>query len=363
MQITKNYTDDTHIKLTVVATATELEALKKLVLTRLAQTTVKVAGFREGKAPLALVEKQIDPERLQAEFLDEALNQLYIAAVDKEQLRPVAQPQVSIKKFVPFTTLEFEAEFEAIGTITLGDYKNLKLAKPEIKVGAKDVTDVIDNLATRVAEKTEVTRASKDGDQVTIDFSGLDAKTNAPIEGASGKDYPLLLGSNTFIPGFEPNLIDMKLGDKKTFTLTFPKDYGIAVFQSRKVEFTVTAKKVEAVIAPKIDDKFASTVGPFKTLNELKADIKKQLLSERHLEADRAYENELITQIANKSTVAIPKSLVDEQLDQMEQQDAKTWPTAARPGPNTWPKKASLKNSTAKKIELKPNCALKPDWS
>ena len=320
MQVTVTHINDTRVKLTIVGSNSEFAAVKQGVLAR-AATNQKIQGFREGKAPLALVEKQIDPNVLQTEFLDEIVNRLYGAAINQENLRPVEQPNVTIKKFVPFTALEFEAEFEAVGKITVGDYKKLKLAKPMVKVVAKDIDDVLENLRTRIADKKEVTRASKDGDQVLIDFKGADAKTKEPINGADGEDYPLVIGSNSFIPGFEPNLIGLKAGETKSFTITFPKDYGVAALQNRKVEFTVDIKKVEAFTLPKVDDTFAAKVGPFKTVDELKADIKKQVLSERQAEADRAFENELITEITNKSKVIIPKVLVEEQLDQMEQQE------------------------------------------
>src|SRR5690606_2381802 len=143
------------------------------------------------------------------------------------------------------------------------------------------VEEVLDRLAVRDADKAEVQRAAKDGDEVWIDFKGVDAKTKEPVAGADGKDYPLALGSNTFIPGFEPELIGLKAGDEKTFPITFPKDYGVKALQSKKVEFTVTVKKVTEIQKPKLDDTFAAKVGPFKSIDDLKTDIKKQLTAER----------------------------------------------------------------------------------
>jgi trigger factor len=148
----------------------------------------------------------------------------------------------------------------------------------------------------------------------------VDAK-GEPVEGADGKDYPLLLGSKTFIPGFEENVVGMKAGDEKTFTLTFPKDYHSKKLANQKVTFTVNVTKVQEVVEPKVDDAFASTIGPFKTVAELKADIKKQLQAERQNEADRQFENDLVGTLAEKTDVAIPKALVDEQIDKIEDQE------------------------------------------
>lgn len=321
MHITTTHPTPTSTKLVIEADRADIDASKKVVLLRLSKNNVKLQGFRAGKAPLSLVEKQIDPSQLQSEFLDEIINRLYGNALDQEKVRPVAQPEVSITKFVPFTTLEFEATVEAVGDIKLPDYKKVKLAKPAVKVTADDVQAVLDDLKVRAAEKKDVTRAAKGGDQVIIDFAGVDAKTKDPIEGADGTAYPLIIGSNSFIPGFEPELVGMKAGDKKTFDITFPKDYGVAALQNRTVAFTVTAQKVQEVVDPKMDDAFAAKVGPFKTFTELKDDIKRQLTAEKEQQRDAAYQNELLQKIAAKTTVAVPNSLVDEEIERQEQQE------------------------------------------
>lgn len=317
MQVTKKNLSDTKVKLTLVADAELLAGVKEEVLRSLAKDA-KIQGFRAGKAPLSIVEKSVDPVRLQSEFLDKAMNKLYVAALDEHNLRPVDQPQVKITKFVPFETLELEAEVEVVGEVKLPDYKKLKVAREKVSVSAKEIDDVIANLRTREAEKKDVDRASRDKDEVWIDFAGVDAKTKEPIKGADGKDYPLILGSNTFIPGFEPNLVGLKAGDEKTFVLTFPKDYGVKALQNRKVEFSITVKKVQEVVEPKVDDAFAAKVGPFKTVAELKDDIKKELLARLESDAEQRYNDELIRKIAEKAKVAIPDVLITEQIERIE---------------------------------------------
>ena len=130
-----------------------------------------------------------------------------------------------------------------------------------------------------------------------------------------------MLGSNTFIPGFEDNVIGMKAGDTKSFKITFPKDYGVAALQNKKVTFEVTVKLVNQLVEPKADDEFAAKAGPFKTLDELKADIKNQLTIERENEMQRTYEEELLKTIADKAKLSVPKQLVDEQIERIENEE------------------------------------------
>ncbi|CAN5338112.1 trigger factor [soil metagenome] len=314
MQIKKEQLTPTKLKLTLSAEQAMMDEVKHHVLQDLVKK-VKIAGFREGKAPLSMVEKNVDSSLLQSEFLDHAVNRLYSEAVTQDRLRPIDNPQVSVTKFVPFSELEITAEVDVVGDIKLPDYKKIKLAKPTVKVVAGDVDGVVESLQTRMAEKKDVTRAAKLGDEATIDFKGTDAKTKDPISGADGTDYPLVLGSDSFIPGFEAELIGLKAGEDKTFTTTFPKDYSVKALQSREVTFAVTVKKVQELTKPKLDDALAAKVGPFKTVAELKADIKTQVTAERQQEADRQFESDLLESIAKKTKAAIPPALIDEEVE------------------------------------------------
>lgn len=320
MQINRDKVSPTTAKLTVTAEEPELKEIKQRAVARLSRH-VKVPGFRAGKAPAHLVEKNLDQPALQNEFLEQAINEFYVQAIKAENLRPAVQPAISVTKFVPFTALEFTATVEVVGAVKLADYKQIKM-QPDIQpVTAEHISEVLENLRQRAAEKVEVARATKQGDEVIIDFAGTDAKTKGPIAGADGKDYPLPLGSKTFIPGFEEALIGVKPGDKKTFTLTFPKDYSAAALQNRAVTFAVTVKKIFELKAAALDDKFAATVGPFTSLDDLKSDINKQLLAEREQEAYRIFDNNLLEKIAEKSQIDVPPTLVDEEIDRMEEEE------------------------------------------
>ncbi len=309
----------TQVNLRIAADQHDLTPIKNHVLGHFA-SKVKVPGFRAGTAPAALVEKHIDQRTLADEFIEHALNQLYGKAIDQEKLRTASKPEVNIKKFVPFTTLEFEVDVEIIGPIKLPDYKRIKLAKKPAEVTAVEVSSVIKSLQLRMAQRSEVDRPAGAGDELLIDFVGKD-KAGGPVAGAEGKDYPLLLGSSTFIPGFEDKLVGAKAGDQKQFTITFPKDYGVAALREQPVTFDVEVKKVSKVIEPKVDDAFAAKAGPVKTVAELKADIKKQLQAEKQNTVDRQFENELVKKIVDKSEVDVPPGLVDEQIAQAEENE------------------------------------------
>lgn len=320
MQLQKEQITPTRLKLSITADAPELQAAKQAALGKLSNN-VKVPGFRQGKAPANMLEKHVDPTILQSEVIDQLLGQLYFEAVQTNKLRPVAQPEVSLTKFVPYVTLEFSAEVDVIGDIKLGDYKKVKVAKKPIELAAKDVNEVLENLRQRAATKNDVEREAKKGDELLIDFNGVDAKTKEPIQGADGKEYPLVLGSNTFIPGFEDELLGAKSGAVTTFDLTFPEDYGVAALQKKKVTFTVTVRAVRELALPKLDDDFAGKVGPFKTVAELKSDVKKQLKTEREREADQQRVNELLEKITNKSELEVPASLIDEEITRLEEEE------------------------------------------
>ncbi len=312
MHVEKKQISSTKVALTITATEVELAPIKNLVVEQLSKN-VKIAGFREGKVPLQVAEKHLDPELLSSEFVNEAINQLYIEAVKSQAVDPVAQPTIEIKKIVPYDVLEFEAQIDTLGAVKVGKYKKLAVKKDVIKITEKEIGEVTKSLQVQQSEKKDVDRVAKNDDQVWIDFSGKDAKGD-PVSGADGKDYPIILGSKTFIPGFEENVEGLKAGEEKTFTIPFPKDYGVKALAGRKVTFTVTVKKVQEVILPKLDDELASKAGPFKTVDELKSNIEINLKQEREAQAERKYESDLMDKIYTTSKVEIPDVLISQQI-------------------------------------------------
>lgn len=319
MQIKLTHNSDTNVTLAITADQATLDKIKTSTVKNLG-SSVKVAGFRAGKAPIELIEKNLDQQMLQSEFIDAVLNHYYTQAISKENIRAVSQPEVNLKKFVPFTTFEFEVTVDVLGEVTLPDYTKIKKTKEAVKIEAAQVNQVIESLRSRLADKKPVERAAKNGDEVVIDFKGVD-EDGKPVNGADGKDYPLVLGSNSFIPGFEPAVVGVKKGDEKTFTIPFPKDYGVAALQGKKVTFTITAKEISEMVLPKVDEEFATKAGPFNTLKDLKEDIKRQLSIEKQNELDRRFETDLLREVAEKTKVAVPDAIVNDQIMRMEQEE------------------------------------------
>lgn len=307
------------VKLAVAADIADLEPIKRHVLAHF-RHRVQVPGFRAGSAPLAMVEKHVDQKLLHDEFIEHALNHFYSQAIRHQNLRPVGQPQVQLKKFVPFSDLLFEVETETIGPISLPDYKKIKLDKKTASVTAKDVNEVIESLQQRMAVRKVTNRPAKNNDEAIIDFKGKN-KDGKPVSGTDAKDYPLILGSGNFIPGFEEHLIGLKASEKKEFTIKFPPDYSVAALQNKDVTFEVSIKKVNELSEPKANDDFASKIGPFKTLAELKTDVKKQLKIERQQQLDKDFESRLIGEVVAQSKLEIPESMVEEDIVRMEDEE------------------------------------------
>lgn len=316
MNVKRTNTSETEVKLVISVGSAELESLKKSTVAKLGKK-LKVAGFRPGKAPASVIEKQIDDNQLQVEVLQDAIEKYYKEAAIKELLKPLASPQVDVKKFVPFTELEFEATLEIMPDIKLGDYTKIKKSTPKVTATDKEVMDVVDNLRTRVAEKVSVDKKAENGDEVWIDFEGVDTK-GTKVAGASGDNYPLNLGSNTFIPGFEDGLVGVKKGDKKDLKLAFPKDYHATNLAGTKITFKVTVKDIKQVVLPKVDDELAVKLGPFKTLNDLKKDIKTQLIEQKTSEAVAKVKDEIVEELVKKSKLALPKILLEDQMASLQ---------------------------------------------
>ena len=306
-----DWIEDSKVKFDIEADEAKLAEIKATVQKKL-QPHASAPGFRKGKVPLAKVESAIGDEVFKSEFLDAALNALFNDFVHSNDLRPLSQPQIEIKKFVPYTAFEFGVTVEVVGKIKLTDYTKIKLSPGKVSVGKKDVDEVIASLQKRMAEKVDVDRAAKDGDEAWIDFHGVDMD-GKDVAGASGKDYPLALGSDTFIKGFEPEIVGMKKGDKKDFTVTFPKDYAHKPLANKDVKFSVECKAVKEVKEPKVDDEFAAKVGPFKTVDELREDIEKQVKLQKEKEADGVFKDQLLEQLIDKSEIPVPELLLGDQ--------------------------------------------------
>lgn len=316
MKYTRKNNSDTAVELTITVDAAELAQAKKSTIARLGKK-IKVAGFREGKVPTSVAEKNLDPNMLNMEIAEDAINSTLIDALQKEDVRPLDNPHVDLSKYIPGEQLEFKATIEILPAIQLGDYKKLKATKDEVKINPKDVDEIIERMRQGMGTKKDVERAAQNGDEVTIDFKGTD-KDGKEVAGATGKEYPLVLGSNSFIPGFEEGLVGKKTGEHIELPLTFPKDYHHKPLAGAKVTFAVDIQKVQAVELPEVDDKFAAAAGPFKTVDDLKADIKRELTDQKEREALDKLRDQLVEQLIKGSKIPTPEILISDQLAGLE---------------------------------------------
>ncbi len=302
---------DSRVEITVTLDAKDLKTACEKALERLAKE-VKVEGFRKGKVPIDVAKKFIPENDINASAIDIAVRTTVIEAFQKESKSPLVVPSVNVTKYVPNESAEYVATADIIPEIKLGDYKQLKVKKPAVKVMKKDIDEILNNIASSFAEKKVVKREARLDDEVVIDFVGK--KDGKAFDGGSAKDYKLVLGSETFIPGFEDGIVEHKVGDKFDLKLTFPKDYGVKDLAGAKVVFEVLLKQVNEVTKAKIDDEMAKKCGPFKTLDELKKDIEKNLQAQNEYRAMENFKDELVKALVKKSTVSAPEIMIDDQI-------------------------------------------------
>lgn len=302
---------DSRVEITVTLDADDLKVAQEKALEKLAKE-IKVEGFRKGKVPVEIAKKFIPENDLNSEALDYAVRTTVITAFQKEEKSPLVIPSVNVTKFVPGETVEYTATADIIPEVKLGDYKKLDVKMDDAKVTKKEIDEILNNIATSFAEKKVAKRAAKLTDEVIIDFVGK--KDGKPFKGGSAKDYKLTLGSNTFIPGFEDGIVGHEPGDKFDLNLTFPKDYGVKDLAGAKVVFETLLKQVNEVKKAKIDDEMAKKCGPFKTLDELKADIEKNLKMQNEHKAKEKFKDDLVKELVKKSKIPAPEILIDDQV-------------------------------------------------
>mgnify|MGYP000979308831 FL=1 len=316
MKTTVKKLSDTKVCLTITLGADELNAAEQVALTKMARD-LKVPGFRKGKVPVSVAAKHVNPMALQEQVLDNALSKAVAEAFMNEKLQALERPSVEVKKFVPNQEVEFTAEATVVPPVKLGDYKKLKAKAQTVKVEAKDVDEIIERMQQNFVDKSEVTRAAREGDEAIIDFVGK--KDGVAFDGGSAKDFALKLGGGQFIPGFEEGVVGHKAGETFDLDLEFPKDYHAENLAGAKVVFSVTLHKVNELKLPELNDEFAAKCGPFTDVKQLKADIKREITAQKEREAKEKLKDELVAELADSSKVALPELLIDDQLRSIEQ--------------------------------------------
>ena len=300
------------VALTVEVSAEEFEKAIEQAYRKL-RGRMNIPGFRPGKAPRAMIEKRYGAEIFYDEAVDQSFPAAYMAAIAEQDLHVVGQPTVEMVK-IDRSGYTFKATVAVYPEVTLGKYKGLTATAEEVKVTAEDVKARLNELAERETRLVEVERKAKKGDIAVIDFEGFD--NGVPFEGGKGENFDLTLGSGSFVPGFEEQLVGMKAGQEKDIDITFPENY-TPELAGKSVVFHVKVNAVKAKEVPAMDDEFAKDVSEFETLKELKADIKRQLTADREAAAKNALEDMLLDKVAEGMEVEIPDAMIEEQIDGM----------------------------------------------
>ena len=307
--------DKSKVALTIEADAAAFEAaINKAYLQQ--RSKISVPGFRPGKAPRKMIESMYGAEVFYEEAVNAILPDAYESAVNEQKLEVVGYPQVEIES-VGKEGATFKCTVAVMPEVELGQYKGLEAVKAEVKVMAADVNARLKEMADRNSRLVAVERAVKKGDTANIDFEGFDQ--GVAFDGGKGEAFDLEIGSGSFVPGFEDQLIGMKAGEEKDIDITFPENY-TPELAGKPVVFHVKVNEVKVKELPAIDDEFAKDVSEFDTLKELKADIKKKMTAERTEAAQRAFEDVLMAKVAEGVEAEIPHEMVELQAERMMEQ-------------------------------------------
>ena len=283
-----------------------------------ARKNITLPGFRKGKAPRKMIETMYGAHVFYEDGLEEIFPQVYDFAVKgQEDLKAIGRPSLTDMQIDDESkTVTLTLTTELYPEVTLGQYKDLEVEKPEAEVTEAQVQAELDRMAENVAATETVDGPAKDGDTANIDFLGT--LNGVPFDGGKGENYDLKLGSHSFVPGFEEQVVGMSAGEEKDIDITFPENYHKDL-AGKAVVFHVKVNKVTETIVPAQDDDFARDVSEFDSLEELKNDIRAKALNNAQKQIDNAFENACIEKAAENTTVDMPSSLVDNELDvQME---------------------------------------------
>ena len=275
-----------------------------------------VPGFRKGKVPYAMVEKMYGAGVFYEEAANELIPDAYANAAAESELEIVARPEINVTQIEKGKSFIFEAEVTLKPEIKLGKYKGVKVEAMDTTVTDEDVAAELDKVKEQNARLVAADdKAVEDGDQTTIDFEGF--VDGVAFEGGKGEDYPLTIGSHSFIDTFEEQLIGKKVGEEVEVNVTFPEQYQAKELAGKPAMFKVTIKEIKVKEYPELDDDFAQDVSEFDTLDEYKADIKKNLEEKKAQEAEADKESKVIEAIVNDSEMDIPEKMIEAQCQQM----------------------------------------------
>ena len=302
-------------KLTVEVPAEDVEKAIQGAYQKM-KKSINIPGFRKGKAPRQLIEKMYGKEVFYNEAVDAMLPKAYSDAVEECGEEIVSYPKINVEQIESGKPFIFTAEVAVKPAVTLGEYKGIQVEKAPVEVTDEEIQAEVDK--EREANSRTVTvedRAVQKGDIATIDFEGF--VDGVAFDGGKGENYDLEIGSNTFIPGFEDQLVGAEIGKELDVNVTFPEEYGAKELAGKAAVFKCKVNGIKVKELPAVDDEFAQEVSEFDTLDEYKADIKAKLLKEKEDEAARAKEDAVIGKIIEGAKMEIPDAMVEYQTRQM----------------------------------------------
>ena len=303
------------VKLVIEATAEEFEAGLNTAYNK-SKSKINVPGFRKGIAPRKIIEQLYGQEVFFEDAANAIIPDAYAKACIESELDIVSQPKISVTQLEKGKPFVFEAEVAVRPEVELGKYKGVEVSKVDTEATDADVEEEIKKVAEQNSRTITVEdRAVKDGDMTVIDFEGF--VDGVAFEGGKGENYPLTIGSHSFIDNFEDQIIGMNIGDEKEINVTFPEDYHAEELKGKPATFKVSVKGIKEKQLPDIDDDFAQDVSDFDTLDEYKADLKKKIAERKEAEAKRQKETEAIEKIVADSKMDIPQAMIDTQVTRM----------------------------------------------
>ncbi|WP_188397250.1 trigger factor [Sporomusa sp. GT1] len=279
---------------------------------------VNIPGFRKGKAPRKVIEMRIGKEALLDEAFEILAPEAYGKALAEQEIDPVGRPEIEVVTLAEDQPLVFKATVVKKPEVTLGQYKELAIGKTVAEVTEADIDSEIEKNRSRNAKMVVVEDAElKQGDLAIIDFKGF--IDGVPFEGGEGKSYPLEIGSGSFIPGFEDQLVGAKSGEEREVKVSFPEDYFVAELAGKEAAFTVNIHDIKRKELPELDDEFAKETSEFDTLAELKADIKNRLEQAAEAKAEREFRTAAIKTAVDNASLDVPEVMIENQIDTMIQ--------------------------------------------
>ena len=281
-----------------------------------ARKNIMIPGFRKGKAPRKMIEAMYGAHVFFEDGLEEIFPEVYDAAVTKQDVKAVGRPSLTDMQISDDNVVTIVLTTDVYPEVTLGEYKGIEVEKAEATVADAQIEAELNRMAENVASTETVERAAEMGDTANIDFEGFD--NGVPFNGGKGENFDLKLGSHSFVPGFEEQVVSMTAGEEKDIDITFPEDYH-ADLAGKPVVFHVKLNKVTVTNVPALDDEFAKDVSEFETLEELKADLRAKALENAQKQIDAAFEQACVDKAAENATVEMPAGLIEMELDnQME---------------------------------------------